>query len=262
MPSRVVFGEVSYRLNASFGPRIQPDIQFFIVNTAQATVNIDGRDVPVSAGEVACLRPGRREIFTFYGDPVTIHSWVALTYERMPRRLAATLRTLPDCLPLTRRLQQILEIGLADATGRPRLHGAESGWLMHLGAAFFCAWVDAAHRRDQTPPAPEAVLRARRFIHQHLADDIDLTDVAEAACVSGNHLVRLFRKHTGQTPMRYLWRCRVERGAELLRQTGLNVSEIAYQVGFSTPYHFSRLVRQQLGMPPRQIRAEAWAARK
>ncbi len=263
-----MFGEVAYPPGGRLGPRVQPELQFFIVDSAHAEVEVDGRRVPVSAGEVACLRPGRREVFRFADDQPTVHSWVALSFERMPRALTAALRRLPDCLALTRRMQRIMELGLAEAgPGRaeqpevtPRVHAAASGWLLHLGAAFYCAWVEAARTGDRTPPAPEAVRRARRFIHEHLTESLELADIADAACVSENHLVRLFRKHTGHTPMRYLWHCRVERGAELLRQTGLSISEIAYQVGFSTPYHFSRLVRQQLGLPPRDIRAAAWSA--
>ena len=58
--------------------------------------------------------------------------------------------------------------------------------------------------------------------------------------------------------MRYVWEARTRRGAQLLRETGLTVSEIAYRCGFQTPFHFSRWVKQVHGMSPKEFRAQAW----
>ena len=72
------------------------------------------------------------------------------------------------------------------------------------------------------------------------------------------HLIRLFRSHLNATPMRLLWHKRVERGAELLRDTELSVSQIAYQLGFSTPFHFSRLVKEHFGCSSTMWRKQQW----
>jgi AraC-like DNA-binding protein len=58
--------------------------------------------------------------------------------------------------------------------------------------------------------------------------------------------------------MQQLWNVRLREGCRLLRQTGLSIAEVAYRVGFQTPYHFSRHVRQHAGMPPRAYRQSHW----
>jgi AraC family L-rhamnose operon regulatory protein RhaS len=51
-----------------------------------------------------------------------------------------------------------------------------------------------------------------------------------------------------------LWNLRAEKGAFLLRQTGLSVSEIAYQCGYTNPFHFSRHVKAKYGHSPSDLR--------
>jgi AraC-like DNA-binding protein len=155
-------------------------------------------------------------------------------------------------------MQGVLELGLSIR----RLEQAVDGpILVHLGMAFLHAYAAAARESRQARPAPEPVRRARRYIAEHFEQPLDLAAIASAAGVSENHVVRLFRRHLGQTPIRYLWRLRVERGVELLRDTGLSISEVAYRVGFSTPFHFSRLVKQQTGHAPKALRQRFWQER-
>ena len=59
------------------------------------------------------------------------------------------------------------------------------------------------------------------------------------------------------TPVQYLWRYRIKSGLQLLRSTGLQISEIAFQTGFKTSYHFSRSVKKFTKFTPSQIREEA-----
>jgi AraC-like DNA-binding protein len=71
----------------------------------------------------------------------------------------------------------------------------------------------------------ETVERARRFLHEHLADPgVDLEQVARAAHVTPPHLVRRFRAELGVTPMAYLWQRRVATGIDLLTNTRSTVS--------------------------------------
>ncbi|MCX6970179.1 MAG: helix-turn-helix transcriptional regulator [Verrucomicrobia bacterium] len=76
--------------------------------------------------------------------------------------------------------------------------------------------------------------------------------------MTGAHLIRLFRQHLGTTPMQSVWKRRVEAGAQLLRETGLAISEVAYQCGFQSPFHFSRMLRKHFGHPPRAYRRKMW----
>jgi len=51
---------------------------------------------------------------------------------------------------------------------------------------------------------------------------------------------------------------RISKADQLLKSTGLTVNEIAFRVGFSNPYHFSRMYKQSTGITPTRSRHIAW----
>lgn len=84
-----------------------------------------------------------------------------------------------------------------------------------------------------------------------------LPDLAARAGLSPNHLAELFTRDTGLTPHRYLALRRLERAAELLRQTDLPVTAIAADLGFASPSHLARAFRARYGRSPRAWRTGA-----
>jgi AraC family transcriptional regulator len=98
------------------------------------------------------------------------------------------------------------------------------------------------------PPTVEA---AESYMRTHLADaPMSVGDIAQAAHASVRHLDRLFRQWRGMTPMQYLRDMRVRRARALLESSNLRVSEIAHEVGFADPLHFSRVFRVATGRSP------------
>jgi len=72
---------------------------------------------------------------------------------------------------------------------------------------------------------------------------------------------QVFRKTFGVPPMRYLEQQRLRRAKELIAGTDRTMTEIAFEVGYSDPYYFSRAFRRLTGMPPSVYRAEALKSR-
>lgn len=74
--------------------------------------------------------------------------------------------------------------------------------------------------------------RAADYLHTNYAGPITLDELAQAACLSKYHFLRLFQQVHGMTPIAYLQRKRAAAAVRLLRTTQLNMSEIACAVGF------------------------------
>jgi AraC-like DNA-binding protein len=98
------------------------------------------------------------------------------------------------------------------------------------------------------------MLRARDTMDRAFAQSLDLPAIARVAHVSPAHFSRQFRATFGETPHRYLQRRRVERAMELLRETDRSVTEICFDVGFSSLGTFSRTFREVVGEPPSRYR--------
>ena len=83
---------------------------------------------------------------------------------------------------------------------------------------------------------------------------LDVRAVAAVAHLSEAHFIRSFRAVFGETPHRYLQRRRVERSMFLLRETHRSVTDICFDVGFTSRGTFSRTFREILGESPSDYR--------
>jgi AraC-like DNA-binding protein len=86
------------------------------------------------------------------------------------------------------------------------------------------------------------------------ASPLDIAALARIACVSEAHFIRSFRATFGETPHRYLQRRRVERSMFLLRETERSITDICFDVGFTSLGTFSRTFRRIVGETPSEYR--------
>ena len=95
---------------------------------------------------------------------------------------------------------------------------------------------------------------AMTYVRSHLNEPCDGDIVAEACGVSRKTLCTRFKQETGETFASYVRRLRVERARRLLDTTDLEVSQIAYDTGFSSQSHFQTVFKQATGYTPREWR--------
>lgn len=82
-------------------------------------------------------------------------------------------------------------------------------------------------------PLSRPVVRAKRFIREHFADNtIGLKDIAKYAEVSNGYMSTIFKQETGENVLDFLARVRVDRAQKLLHETNLLVAEVAERTGF------------------------------
>jgi len=94
------------------------------------------------------------------------------------------------------------------------------------------------------------LLRARDAMDRAYAEPLDVRAVAAVAYVSPAHFSRSFRDVFGETPHRYLQRRRVERSMFLLRETERSVTDICFDVGFTSLGTFIRTFSRIVGETP------------
>lgn len=99
------------------------------------------------------------------------------------------------------------------------------------------------------------VNRVINFVHANLSGDIDLHRMADVACLSKHHFVRVFDEHLGQTPLRYLNRVRLERAARQLIYLPKNaIGTIAENCGFTSHHSFTRAFNRHFNLAPQHSR--------
>ncbi|MCB0304751.1 MAG: response regulator [Calditrichaeota bacterium] len=94
-------------------------------------------------------------------------------------------------------------------------------------------------------------------IEAHLDEpDFETKALAAELGLSRSHLNRKLRALTGQSTHEFIRTLRLNRAAQLLEKRTGNVSEIAYEVGFNSPSHFTQAFREKFGMTPTRYAAE------
>jgi AraC-like DNA-binding protein len=107
---------------------------------------------------------------------------------------------------------------------------------------------------NKTDGEPSAIRRARQYIVRNYREDLSLSDVARALNIDVFYFCRLFKKSSGVGFAEYLGRLRIETAMELLANSELHISAIAFEVGFQALSSFNRLFRRFTRMSPTEYR--------
>lgn len=102
-------------------------------------------------------------------------------------------------------------------------------------------------------PAREAFQRCKALIDAAPERLLTLHEIASAAGVEASSVCRWFRRYQGTSPYQYLIRRKMNLAAEYLIENGGLVKEVAERVGFTDPYHFSRVFKSVHGVAPRDL---------
>ncbi|NRB50573.1 MAG: helix-turn-helix transcriptional regulator [Saprospiraceae bacterium] len=84
--------------------------------------------------------------------------------------------------------------------------------------------------------------------------DLSVNDLCRAVQLSHAHLYRKLKALTNLTPVQFIRYIRLKKARNLLENSSMNISEIAYAVGFSDPNYFSRIYHKEMGVTPSESR--------
>lgn len=243
-----------------------------IVTNGRAMHWLEGADFPVTAGDVFLLQGHQRHYFfdrenldliniMYDSDKMALPEndlrrmpgYCAMfmlepTYRRQ-HRFASRLHLKRVPLGRVERLAEEMEKECGgDIPGRELVLRAKLlELLVFLSRAYTASDATEAH----------ALLRVGKVIgvlENDFSKGWNLEALLEIAHMSRSNLMRVFRKATGQTPIDYLVRLRIQRSMEMLRNTDLTITEIALKVGFNDSNYFTRQFRKINGRSPSRYR--------
>lgn len=137
----------------------------------------------------------------------------------------------------------------------------EERWL----ALFHRFVADAVAARDRRPHAPQrrsaqpcvsdAVEAARALVSTRCTETASLTELAAEVGSSPFHLSRSFRAIVGIPLFRYRERCRMRLALERIRAGATDLTQLAFELGFSSHSHFTHRFHAVFGLTPTRLRA-------
>ncbi len=98
------------------------------------------------------------------------------------------------------------------------------------------------------------VQNAIRFMKENLSQPAKIEQIARSVHCSRTKLFADFKESTGMTPVDYWQRLRIEYAQQLLADSQMSITNIAFNCGFSTSQYFSSVFRKYSGYSPREYR--------
>uniref|UniRef100_A0A7C5V4R7 AraC family transcriptional regulator n=1 Tax=Caldicellulosiruptor owensensis TaxID=55205 RepID=A0A7C5V4R7_9FIRM len=96
----------------------------------------------------------------------------------------------------------------------------------------------------------EKIKSALDYINSNYSSELDIDLLAKLANLSKFYFCRLFKEITHLTPVDYINKFRVEKAIELIRNTNMSISEIAFEVGFNSVSYFIKVFKEYVGVTP------------
>ena len=98
------------------------------------------------------------------------------------------------------------------------------------------------------------IKKAQCFMEEKFTQPISVEELASDFGISQRHFMRRFKRATGDSPLRYLQRIRIEAAKEKLEKTMQSIDEITQQVGYEDTNSFRKLFKKYTGLSPRNYR--------
>ena len=92
------------------------------------------------------------------------------------------------------------------------------------------------------------------YFDSHIDRQISLAEISKLLDMSQYHFARLFKQAVGTSPAQYLLNRRLEKTAQLLRSTNLDLEAIARRTGFSSQNHLCTAFKNRFSLTPRKYR--------
>lgn len=145
----------------------------------------------------------------------------------------------------------------------PESSGLVDGYLFELTSLCFeRSWdgrspTDVLNRVTSGSFTDFRVRRSLKLMQENFTGEMDMDQLAREAGLSRPHFFKLFRKQMGITPNLYLNTLRAEFAIGELMHSGKSVTEISYDLGFSSQASFTRFFSTNVGIPPSDYRRVA-----
>ena len=121
-----------------------------------------------------------------------------------------------------------------------------------------CHMLELAYRREEKHNVCESITsRIERYIRENFATDIKVEDICRRFGLSRSYFSHTFKREVGKGFREYLVDVRIENAKRLLALSGMNVTEVAFSVGFSDSNYFSNLFKKSVGITPLSYKKRA-----
>ncbi len=224
------------------------DFQYIYIDKGAGEFEIDGRNIRVEAGSVVIYKPHEKQVYSFEKRSGSDFYWIHFSgtaAEEILKELGlygGVYRTgeMFRVREAVKKAVSVLDSGEKSAEIRA------AGLLTEV----------LAETAENVYPIERKMKKVIETMQKEGMSGRKNADYARMCGMSEYHFIRRFKEETGTTPHRYRIKLVIEKAADLLTKTDINISEAAWALGFDDALYFSRVFRKETGKSPAEFRAE------
>ena len=238
-------------------PKGRLDYQFIYIAAGKARFYFQkGKETVVGAGSLVLYQPKQFQKYSFCGSDHVNAYWIHFT----GKDVKALLSALPysDGNPVinvglnSEYVVLLNKIILELQFDKPEADEMATLLFRQLLIEFHRSLYQNDHKHLVISPEVEASIL---YFREHYNEPLVIDEYAKKCNQSPSTLLRSFKKHTGETPLQFLIKLRLDTAKNLLKSTTCTVNEISEMVGYDNPLYFSRLFSKHVGISPQKYRS-------
>lgn len=218
------------------------------------TVTLNGQSYELKAGTVFSYGPGiSQRIISVPDKPMTKYfiDFTGTSVKQIFKKYLSSLGTAihvnrPDEISLI--FDTLLAHGLSDSPYKSMICSSLLEYLLYRIAEM------AVIEKGSPSRAFLTYQNCRQHIKEYFLQLDSLQDIAEACMLDHTYLCRLFKRFDTQSPYQYLLNLKMTYAADRFQETGVLVKEMAHELGFDDPFHFTRVFKKIFGISPQAFK--------
>lgn len=220
-----------------------------------------GKKLDINTGELLVIPPGKTHSWAIMEDECTA---VQVIHEAMLLETYGELSILFGDINSGCRKLKIGENAAVDITGRLKTEfetsrPADSMMLFVLLMELFTLALRVFFQDEKNTAwgrEPEIALKkALDYIQKRYREKITLEELAKNSCLGVSRFSEIFRNHTGEAPISYINKLRMEKAKALLSYSPMSISQISEYLGFESIHYFSRAFKKYFSASPSRFKA-------
>lgn len=252
----------SYRV----APRWMDCYSLHAITEGKLILQEGDREISLSAGDLFCKFKGHS--YAYHRDPgcsILTLSWIA--FDGPGAETALAEGGFSPLRPYARKrygaalgsaMNELLRL-MREGASAPARHdsGGDSlrhGLSMQSALLRFLSELVPEDQPEQRASSMNWVKQSVRYIELHAAEGLTVEQLASLAGVNRSYFSTAFSEQVGLSPLQYMTKVRMAKATEMLAETTATVTEIAYSLGYASPFAFTRAFARHHGKPPSDYR--------
>ena len=243
----------------AYGPAVRDHFLVHFIRSGRGMYQIQGKEYSLHADQGFLIPPWDVTFYQADADEPWEYWWVGFQGTRAAEileRIGLHRNTPIVDLPSGGRIYALMEDLVDIRPGEPGSDLHIQGQLCLILAELQAANQRQSHASAAATPQEHYVQQALEYIARNYSRQIRVTDITAYVGLNRSYFANVFCDVMNVSPRTYLLHYRMQKAAELLISTSLNVGDIARSVGYTDPLTFSRAFKRVMQYAPQEFRAQ------